>query len=67
MSDPRNSRRRSPICEGVWQRGSVFSGANLGAAHLGERICGTQDVIEQREGRSNLDVMKALRPLVASS
>ena len=34
-----------------------FLGRELGCRALGEWICGTQDVIEQREGRFNLEVM----------
>ena len=34
-----------------------FLGRELGSRALGEWICGTQDVIEQREGRFNLEVM----------
>jgi len=43
-------------------RGSVitrldFLGREFGSCAGGEWICGTQDVIEQREGRFNLEVM----------
>src|SRR4029077_12801862 len=34
-----------------------FLGREFGSWALGERICGAQDVIEQREGRFNLEVM----------
>ena len=34
-----------------------FLGREFGSRALGERICGAQDVIEQREGRFNLEVM----------
>lgn len=34
-----------------------FLGCEFGSRALGERICGAQDVIEQREGRFNLEVM----------
>ena len=34
-----------------------FLGREFGSRALGERICGIQDVIKQREGRFNLEVM----------
>jgi hypothetical protein len=34
-----------------------FLGREFGSRALGERICRAQDVIEQREGRFNLEVM----------
>src|SRR5258705_11312997 len=34
-----------------------FLGREFGSRALGERICGAQNLIEQREGRFNLEVM----------
>ena len=36
-----------------------FLGREFGSRALGERICGAQDVIEQREGRFNLEVTES--------
>ena len=44
-----------------------FLGREFGSRAFGEGICGTQDVIEQREGRFNLQMMRGVRPRVASS
>ena len=48
-------------------RGSVvtqlgFLGREFGSRALGEWICSIQDVIEQREGRFNLEVMMGSAP-----